>query len=147
MDAYLRRVRTLPGHGRFRTGVSLREPFKEPSELPKSGSPESPESSSSNPPKSGSPEDRFILFVSFPYYGESSKEAELDSERESVKLQEFKRLGVGVRGGRAVGWEGSDYIGRVSVERGEILVHQARYMIFDNRKLFFFAYYWPKHRC
>ena len=145
MDAYLRSIRTLPGLGRFRTGISLWTPFKEPSELPKSGSPESPESSSSKPPKPGSPEGRFIFFVSFPYFGESIEKAEFGPECESVKLQEFKRLGVGVRGRRgAVGWERSNYI---LGEKGEILVHQARYMIFDNRKLFLFAYYWPKHRC
>jgi len=114
MDAYLRGVEALPGRGRFRTGVSLRAPFKEPS---------------------GSPDDRFALFVSFPYFGESSGGGELGPQRESVKLLEFKHLGVSVRGRRAtVGGEGSN-IGGVSVKKGEILVHQARYMIFDNCEL------------
>jgi len=114
MDAYLRGVEALPGRGLFRTGVSLRAPFKEPL---------------------GSPDDRFALFVSFPYFGESSGEDELGPLRESVKLLEFKHLGVSVRGRRAaVGGEGSN-IGGVSVKKGEILVHQARYMIFDNCEL------------
>ena len=125
MDAYLRTVRTLPGRERFRTGVSLREPFKEPSQLA----------------KLNSSEDRFILFVSFPYFGQSSEKIELDIESESVKLLEFKRLGASVCGRRAVaGRERSDDIRDTSVEEGEILVHQARYMIFDNCKLCPFDY-------
>jgi len=51
-------------------------------------------SGSAKPAKSGSSEDRFILFVSFSYFGGSSENAELGLERESVKPQEFKRLGV-----------------------------------------------------
>ncbi|PUU79844.1 hypothetical protein B9Z19DRAFT_788994 [Tuber borchii] len=110
MDAYSRRVRALPGHERFRTGVSLRPPLKEPSELP----------------KSSLPEDRFILFVSFPYFGRSSEEITLGQERESLKLLDFRLLGVDAR----------DRMVKVSEEVRvgirEILVHQARYMIFDN---------------
>ncbi|PUU82943.1 hypothetical protein B9Z19DRAFT_1073806 [Tuber borchii] len=110
MEAYSQRVRALPGHRRFRTGVSLRAPFKKPSELP----------------KLGSSEDRFILFVSFPYFGRSSEEVTLDQERESLKLLDFRLLGV----------DASDRRVKVSEEEradiGEILVHQARYMIFDN---------------
>ena len=119
MDAYSRRVRTLPGRGRFRTGVSLREPFKEPLQLS----------------KSGSSEDRFILFVSFPYFGESSEAVEFfGPESESVKLLDFKCLGLNLPRGRdPTSKEGRDDI-------GEILVHQARYMIFDNRELYALAY-------
>ena len=128
MSAYLQRVRALPGRGRFRTGVSLRIPFKKLSE-------------SCWP---GSPEDRFILFVSFPYFGGSS-EIRLGPESESVKLSDFKRLGVGAPDRRAIeSEEEKDDTKQISVgeERdvGEILVHQARYMIFDNCKLCFFAY-------
>ena len=71
MDEYLRRVRELPGGERFRTGVSLRASFKESSDLPKLGTPESFELGSPRLPKLGSSEDRFILFVSFPYFGGS----------------------------------------------------------------------------
>jgi len=120
MDKCLQGVPKLPGPGHFRMGISLRAPFKEPSGLP----------------EAGSSEDRFILFVSFPYFGESSKGEELDSECESVKLREFKRLGAIVRGrGAPVVREGSNDTRNISVEKGEILVHQARYMIFDNCKL------------
>ena len=31
--------------------------------------------------------------------------------------------------------------GSVPVEEGEILVHQARYIVYDNCKLYFFFYY------
>ena len=117
MDAYSQRVRALPGRGRFRTGVSLRAPSRKPSESP----------------KSGSSEDRFILFVSFPYFGRSSEEISLGPESESVGLLDFKRLGVGGPDPRAmVSKEEKDPI-------GEMLVHQARYMIFDNCKFYFFA--------
>ncbi|PUU79845.1 hypothetical protein B9Z19DRAFT_1080732 [Tuber borchii] len=117
MDKCLQGVPKLPAPGHFRTGISLRASFKEPTGLP----------------KPGSSEDRFILFVSFPYVGESSNERGLDSERESIKLREFKRLGVGVRGREApVGRGGSYDPKEISVEKGEILVHQAQYMIFDN---------------
>ena len=112
MEAYLKRIRELPGHQRFRTGISLRAPFKEQSELP----------------KPGSSEDRFILFVSFPYFGISSEEIALDRERESLKLLDFRLLGIDARDRRV---EVSE---EESADEGEILVHQARYMIFDNRK-------------
>jgi len=80
---------------------------------------------------SGSSEDRFILFVSFPYFGESNGEISLGPESESVGLWDFKLLGTHVSGSRAVaGREKEDDIGK-------ILVHQARYMIFDNSKLYF----------
>ena len=126
MGAHLERVRALPGQERFRTGVSLWTPFKELSKLPKSGSSELPEP--------GSSDDRFILFVSFPYFGISSEKIALDRERESLKLINFRLLGVDVRDRRVeVGWEGE-------AEIEEILVHQARYMIFDNCKLYVIAY-------
>ena len=113
IDAYLQRVRALPGRGRFGTGVSLRAPFKKPSEL-------------SGP---GPSEDRFILFVSFPYFGGSSKEIALGPESESVKLLDFKRVEFDVSNpSTAVSEEERD-------DLEEILVHQARYMIFDNCKL------------
>ena len=113
MGAYLQRVRTLPGHGRFRTGLSLRAPFKGPSEQ-------------SSP---GSSEDRFILFVSFPYLGRASENIQLGPERESTKLPDFKLLGVA---------EGNE---EERVDIGEVLVHQARYMIFDNCRFCFFPYF------
>ena len=118
MDAYLRTVRTLPGRGRFRTGVSLREPFKEPLELSRS-------------------EDRFVLFVSFPYFGGSSEGIALGPESESVNLLDFKRLGVDLP-------DRSAMVSGESNGVGEILVHQERYMIFDNCKLYALAYY--KHQ-
>ena len=127
MSAYLERVRALPGQGGFRTGISLRAPFKEPSKLPKLGSSEMPEPDSL--------EDRFILFISFPYFGISSEKIALDRQRESLKLMDFRLLGVDVRDRRVeVGWERG-------AEIGEILVHQARYMVFDNCKLYALAYY------
>ncbi|PUU79839.1 hypothetical protein B9Z19DRAFT_1124528 [Tuber borchii] len=107
MDAYSRRVRELPGGGRFRTGVSLRAPFKEPTEL------------------SGS-EDRFILFVSFPYFGKASGEIPSGPQRESVTLLDFNLLGLDAGDRRARMNEGG------GADIGEVLVHQARYMIFDN---------------
>jgi len=120
MDSYSQRVRALPGRGRFRTGISLRASFKEPSGLP----------------KPGSLEDRFIFFLSFPYFGESSEDISLDHQSESLQLSGFRLLGV-------------DRRVEVSEEEragiGEILVHQARYMIFDNRKLYPLTYCWVKH--
>jgi len=116
VDAYLQKVRALPGRGLFRTGISLRASVKEPSESP----------------GSGSSEDRFILFVSFPYFG-GSGEITLGPESESVKLLHFKSLGTDV----------PDRKPRARQERDdveEILVHQARYMIFDDRKLHSPAY-------
>jgi len=47
--------------------------------------------------------------------------------------------------------EERDYIGQISgeggisVEEGEILVHQAQYMLFDNSKLSAHVYCLPKH--
>jgi len=188
MQAYSQRVRELPGHGRFRTGISLRAPFKRLSES-------SGDSSS---------EDRFILFLSFPYFGRYNKGVGPSLESESVTLLNFKRLKVhasdrsegdggdirkrstkggddkgktpaeeerGDRGkrpaeeeeeeeeerdmGKAPAEEERDDMGKTSEEEErddkrkapaeeradirEILVHQARYMIFDNRKLYFLA--------
>ena len=57
----------------------------------------------------------------------------LDSESESVGLLDFKRLGVYDPGSRAVP------SGEKEDDIGKILVHQARYMIFDNSKLCFFS--------
>jgi len=112
MQEYSQRIRALPGRGCFRTGVSLGAPWKK-----LSGS-----------PRDGSSEDRFILFLLFPYFGISSEEITLDRQRESLRLLDFKFLGVDARDRRA----------EVSEEEraniGQILVHQARYMIFDNRK-------------
>ena len=127
MGAHLERVRTLPGHGRFRTGLSLWSPFKESSKLPKSGSSELPER--------GLSEDRFILFVSFPYFGIPSEKIILSREKESLKLLDSRLLGIDARDRRVeVSEEGE------SADEGEILVHQARYMIFDNRKLYCFLH-------
>jgi len=130
MDAYSKRVRALPGRGRFRTGVSLQTSFKQPSELS----------------KSGSPEDKFIFFVSFPYFGGSSGDISLGLGSESVKLLDFKRLGFDALDWRTlVSEEERDDTVEVPVQRGEILVHQARYMIFDNCKKYSLACRWPKH--
>ncbi|PUU82964.1 hypothetical protein B9Z19DRAFT_1105475 [Tuber borchii] len=108
--AHSKRVLTLPGRGRFRTGFSLRVPSKSPSELA----------------KSGSPEDKITLFVSFPYFGKSCSSIPLGPECESVKLLDFKRLEGDVPARNAV------VSGGGKDATGEILVHQARYMIFDN---------------
>ena len=110
-EAHLERVLALPGHERFRTGISLRVPSKGPC----------------------SPEDRIILFVSFPYFGKSSSSIQLGPERESVRLLDFKPLGVDVPDRRAVlSEEDRDDV-------GAMLVHQERYMIFDKCKLYFFS--------
>ena len=140
MDGYLHRVRKLPGREHFRTGVSLRALFKESSDFPKLGSPESLKLGSSHLPKLGSSGDRFILFVSFPYFGGSTEEIPLGPKNESVGLLDFKRLGVDVPDRRvaAVSEEERDDIGK-------ILVHQARYMIFDNCKQYFFGYSRSRH--
>ena len=128
MGPYLERVRELPGHERFRTGISLRAPFKEPAELSRS-------------------ESRFILFASFPYFGGSSQGIVLGSESESVKLLDFKRLGLDIPARRALASkEERDGVREISAEEegddiGEILVHQARYMIFDNCKLYTLIHY------
>ena len=101
VDAHSKRVLTLPGRGRFRTGFSLRVPSKNPSELA----------------KSGSLEDRITLFVSFPYFGKSSSSIPLGLDRESVELLDFKRLGVDVPDCSFVVSEGD------KDDIGEILVH------------------------
>jgi len=114
-DAHSKRVLALPGCGRFRTGISLRVPSKKPQEWA----------------KSGSSEERITLFVSFPYFGKSSGSIQLGPESESVRLLDFKRLGVDVPGSSGVVTvEGKDH-------SEEILVHQARYMVFDNSKFCF----------
>ena len=142
MGGCLKRVRELPGREGFRTGISLQAYFKEPSDLFNPGPPESP--------KSGSSKDRFILFASFPYFGRCGQNVILSPKSESVKLMDFKRLGVDVPDCKpGVSGEGRDYIGEISVEEGismeeegisveegEILVHQAQYMLFDNSKLY-----------
>jgi len=146
MGGYLKPVRSLPGRAGFRTGISLRASCGGISRFPKAGSPEPLKSGSSKLPKPDSSEDRFILFVSFPYFGRSSKETTLSPEGESVKLLDFKRLGVGFRSrGPEVSREKErDSIGEVSmegegglsVEKGEVLVHQAQYMLFSDSKLY-----------
>ena len=136
MDEYLPRVRELPGCGRFRTGISLRAPLKRPSEASGHGS-------------SG---DRFVLFVSFPYFGRSNEKVVLSPENESVTLLDFKSLGAhssdrrvavseeegGSRGETPAEEEGGDIRDAPAEEERDdirkILVHQARYMIFDNCK-------------
>ncbi|PWW79095.1 hypothetical protein C7212DRAFT_360616 [Tuber magnatum] len=92
------------------TGISFRVPFEKPSDL------EKPRSS----------EDGFTLFVSFPYLGSSGIGFRSGFRSESVRLLDFKGLGVTVpdRGDPESEEENDDI--------GEILVHQARYMIFDN---------------
>ena len=120
MKLHLQRIGKLPGHELFRTGISLRAPFGKPGELSRSAS-------------------RFILFISFPYFGGTSQGVELNSESESVKLLDFKRLGLGIPARRTpASEEERDEIGEAPGEEGddigEILVHQARYMIFDNCK-------------
>ena len=138
MGGYLERVRDLPGREGFRTGISLRAPFKVLSDSPKSGLPESPKSDSSRVSRPGSSEDKFILFVSFPYFGRSSEKVTLSPTSESVKLLDFKRLGVYIPDctPEVSEGEGGDQIEERSVEEGEILVHQAQYMLFDNSKLY-----------
>ena len=116
--AHSKRVLELPGGEGFRTGISLRVPSKKTLELAKPG-----------PSK-----DRITLFVSFPYFGKSSGSFLLSSESESVELLDFKRLGVDFPDlSVVVNGEEKDDI-------REILVHQARYVIFDNSKLYRFAY-------
>jgi len=124
-DTHSEKVLALPGHENFRTGISLRVPSKIPLGLP----------------SSGSPEDQSTLFVSFPYFGKSSSSIPLSRESESVRLLDFKRLGADVADHSAVvGGEGHDDIMGT-------LVHQARYMIFDTRKLYSLAYCLPKYCC
>ena len=109
MGPYLERVRALPGHKNFGTGVSLRAPFKGLAEISRS-------------------EERFILFVSFPYFGIPREDIPLGRERESLKLLDFRLLGVDARD------RGVEVSEDVIAGKEEILVHQARYMIFNNRK-------------
>ena len=117
-DAHSERAKVLPGRGRFRTGISLRVPSQKPSKLA----------------KPGSSENRITFFVSFPYFGKSSSSAPLGPESESVQLLDFKRLGIDVPDrGAVVSEEDKDDI-------GGILVHQARYMIFDNCKPYLSPY-------
>ena len=117
-EAHSRRVLVLPGLGRFRTGFSLRVPPKNQSELA----------------KPGLSEDRITLFVSFPYFGQTSSSTPLGPESESLKLLDFKRLRVDVPHYSAV-------MSREDLAAdGEILVHQARYMIFDNCKPYLLTY-------
>jgi len=112
-EAHSKRVLALPGRGRFRTGFLLWVPPKNPSELA----------------KSGSSEDRITFFVSFPYFGKSGSSTPLGPESESVELLDFKNLGVDVPDRRAV-------VSRKGKDVGGIIVHQERYMIFDNRRLY-----------
>ncbi|RPB03055.1 hypothetical protein L873DRAFT_1841387 [Choiromyces venosus 120613-1] len=103
-DSHSNRVHALPGRKRFRTGISLRAPFQ------------------------NSSDNGFTLFVSFPYFGKSSSGITLGSERESVGLLDFKRLGVHVHDDRT-----REFVEEAGA--GDILVHQARYMVFDNHTM------------
>jgi len=123
-EAHSKRVLTLPGRGSFRTGFTLRVPPKNPSQLAK------PDSS----------EDRITLFVSFPYFGKSSSSIPLGPESESVEILDFKSLGVDVP-------DRSDVESPEDKDTGRILVHQARYMIFDNCELYFPPYVDLIDRC
>jgi len=116
-EAHSKRVLALPGRGNFRTGFSLRVPPGNHSEFS----------------KPGLSADRITLFVSFPYFGQAGSSIPLGPESESVKLLDFKRLEVDVPDRRAVVNPEDEAI-------ADILVHQARYMIFDNRKLCCFPY-------
>ena len=116
-DSHSNRVLALPGRERFRTGISLRVSSEKPSELA----------------RPGSPEERITLFVSVPYFGKSSSSIQLDPESETVRLFDFKRLGVDVPSRWGV-------VAREEDDITEILVHQARYMVFDNCKLYSFTY-------
>ena len=109
-----KKVLALPGGGNFRTGMSLRVPSKK----------------QSAPAKLGLQEDRSTLFVSFPYFGKTSSSIPLGPESESVELLDFRRLGVDVPDRNVEVSEGD----RDDVR--EILVHQARYMVFDNCKVY-----------
>ena len=113
-EAHSRRALALPGRGRFRTGFSLRVPPKNQSELAK-------------PSPS---EDIITLFVSFPYFGKASRDSiPLGPESESLELLDFKSLEVYVPDRRAVVNPEDEAI-------AEIVAHQARYMIFDNCRLY-----------
>ena len=74
-----------------------------------------------------------ILFVSFPYFGKSNSSIPLGPESESVELLDFKGLGAISDRSAMVSPEDKDI--------GGILVHQARYIIFDNCKLYLLAYF------
>jgi len=121
-DEHSNRVLALPGRERFRTGISLRVPSKKPAELA----------------RPGSSEEKITLFVSFPYFGKSSSSIRLGPERESVRLLDFKRLGADVPGR-------SGMVAREEDDITEILIHQARYMVFDNCKVYSFTYYQHKY--
>lgn len=76
-----------------------------------------------------------MFLGSFPYLGGSSETIKLGPESESIKLMDLKSKGIGVPGQRAgLGKEkkGDTKEIRVTVEQGEMFVHQERYMIFDN---------------
>ena len=113
--AYLQGVHALPGRRRFRTGISLWASPNEPLELL----------------RSGLPEDKLILFTPLPYFGESRGGITFGSESESVALLDFNHLGARVHGRRPVASEKE----KDGFEK--ILVHQARYIIFDNCKMLF----------
>jgi len=70
-DAHSKRVLALPGRERFRTGISLQVSAKKLSELS----------------KLGPWEDRFMLFVSLPYFGKSGSITSLGPESESGELR------------------------------------------------------------
>jgi len=131
MDEYAQRIRALPGRGCFTTGISSLAPFKKSSELS----------------MSSSSKDNFILFVSFPYFGEASEKAILCLRSESVKLSDFRRLGLGAPDCTTVICKQEvDYTTGIQVDSGDALVHQARYMIFDNCKPQpTLPHSWPKH--
>ncbi|RPB03056.1 hypothetical protein L873DRAFT_275013 [Choiromyces venosus 120613-1] len=77
-------------------------------------------------------EDKLTFFVSIPYFGMVGPAVTLDSTSESVTLSELKQLKVHIpNNGGLAGEEERDEI-------GEILVDQARYMVFDDRKLHVF---------
>jgi len=116
-EAHSKRALALPGRGRFRTGFSFRVPLKNPSEL-----------------ASGSSGDRITFFVSFPYFGKSSSGIPLGPESESIELLDFDNLGADVPDNSAVMSKEDE------TDKGEIFVHQARYMIFDNCKPYLLAY-------
>ncbi|KAG0633173.1 hypothetical protein HOY80DRAFT_1141617 [Tuber brumale] len=116
MDAHLRRVQALRGRERFRTGISLRVPFNKPPEL------------------SGSdlPEDISTLFISVPYLGKYTSRIQLGPQSESVRLLDFKQLGA------KVPYHRDEESREERDDIGKILVHQARYMIFDNNTVAIF---------
>ncbi|CUS12892.1 unnamed protein product [Tuber aestivum] len=103
-------VLALPGDGYFRTGILFSVPLERLLGL-------------GTPPSS---EDRFTLFVSFPYLGNSAIGFRPGFRSESVGLLDFKTLGVRPLDRGDVRSEGE----RDDIR--EIVVHQARYMIIDN---------------